>query len=217
MSRSTTDGAPGAAITNLSGNMERAVDVRVRKWVTIVQETHEELGRGDDGGPLLKVAVCAVVANPFAGRFVEDLGDLVDASAPLADEIARRAAAALAPHDVESYGKAALVGSAGDQEHANAMLTTAFGEMLRKHAGGGTAWIPSMTKRATAGEAIDVPLAYKDALYVRSHYDGITVLVPDAPGPDEIVVIGAYANRGRLNARLGGPRADEISGTDGLR
>jgi hypothetical protein len=191
--------------------------MQVRRWVTIVQEVNEEQGRGDDGPPLVKVAVCAVVANPFAGQFVEDLGELIEASGPLAHEIGDRGAVALGAYPVESYGKGGLVGAAGDQEHANAMLTTTFGEPLREHAGGGKAWIPSMTKRAGPGEHIDVPLAHKDALYVRSHYDGITVSIPGSPGPDEIVVIGAYANRGRLNARLGGPRADQISGVDGLR
>ncbi len=189
----------------------------VRKWTTLTEEIHTEMGRGDAGPPLRKVAVCAVVRNPYADRYVEDLKDLVAASERLGDELARRAAAALAPDPVESYGKGGIVGTAGDQEHINALLTTVFGEVLRRHAGGGKAWIPSMTKRARAGEPIDIPLAYKDALYVRSHYDGITVAVSDAPGPDEIVVIVAYANRGRLNARLGGVAKHEARGEDGLR
>jgi Amino acid synthesis len=189
----------------------------VRSWTTHIEEVHEAAGRGDDGGPLVKAAVCAVVANPFAGRYEEDLSDLVNASEELGAELARRARAALGGLEAQSYGKAGLVGVHGDQEHANAMLTTVFGEQLREHADGGLAWIPSVTKRAAMGTAVDVPLAHKDALYVRSHYDAITVTLADAPAPDEIVVIGAYASRGRLNARLGGVAADAISGQDGLR
>ncbi|HEX6988808.1 MAG TPA: amino acid synthesis family protein [Bacillota bacterium] len=192
------------------------MDLRIRKWVVVVEEVHLAMGRSDDGPPLRKGAVCAVLHNPYAGRYVEDLGPLVEASRALGDELARRAREALgAP--VESYGKAGLVGVNGDQEHANALLTTVFAEGLRREAGGGKAWIPSMTKISGPGERIDVPLAFKDALYVRSHYDGITVSVPDAPQPDEIVIIGAYASRGRINARLGGVRKEEVEGRDGLR
>jgi hypothetical protein len=188
-----------------------------RKRLIILEEIFQEAGRSDGGGILRKVAACAVVRNPFAGRFVEDLRELVEASAEIGEELAGLAVRALEPDTPESYGKAALVGLLGDQEHANAMLTSVFGDVLRKHAGGGRAWIPSMTKRASAGCCVDVPLAHKDALYVRSHYDGITVAIPDAPLPDEIVVIAAYANRGRLNARLGGLTKEQIVGEDGLR
>ena len=92
----------------------------------------------------------------------------------------------------------------GEQEHGVAMLTTVFGNVMREAAGGGKAWISSLTKRAAPGAAIDIPLAHKDALYVRSHYDGITITLPDAPLPDEIAIICAYANRGRPNHRVGG-------------
>jgi hypothetical protein len=122
----------------------------------------------------------------------------------------------LKPFPVESYGKGAVIGLAGEQEHGVALLTTVFGNVVRDAAGGGKAWISSMTKRASPGSAIDVPLAHKDALYVRSHYDGITVTLPDAPLPDEIAVICAYANRERLNARVGGLSKDKIKGLDGL-
>jgi hypothetical protein len=96
------------------------------------------------------------------------------------------------------------------------MLTTVFGNEMRAAAGGGKAWISSLTKRAAPGASIDIPLAHKDALYVRSHYDGITVTLPDAPLPDEIAIIAAYASRGRPNHRVGGPKASEIKGQDGL-
>lgn len=119
---------------------------------------------------------------------------------------------------IESYGKGGVVGLGGEQEHANAMLTTAFAEPIRDAVGGALAWIPSFTKVGAAGSVIDVPLAHKDALYVRSHYDGITVTMPaDAPAADEVALIVVVANRGRLNARVGGLTPAEISMMDGLR
>jgi hypothetical protein len=96
------------------------------------------------------------------------------------------------------------------------MLTTVFGNVMRDAAGGGKAWISSLTKRAAPGATIDIPLAHKDALYVRSHYDGITITLPDAPLPNELAIIVAFANRGRPNQRVGGLAADEIKGVDGL-
>jgi hypothetical protein len=192
-----------------------AVELTVRKWLLVQEEVLREAGRAD-GRPLRKVAAMAVVENPCAGRFEPDLSGLVEASRALAHTLCGRAREALGEAP-ESYGKAALVGTDGDQEHAVAMLTTIFGDIMREHAGGGKAWIPSMTKRCAPGERLDVPLAHKDALFVRSHYDGITVAVPDAPLPRELVVVAAYASRGRLNARLGGLRPEEVQGADGLR
>jgi Amino acid synthesis len=115
-----------------------------------------------------------------------------------------------------SYGKAAVVGINGEQEHGNAMLTTVFGNVMREATGGGKAWISSMTKRGSPGGSIDVPLAHKDALYVRSHYDGMTIMLPDAPLPDEIAIIAVFATRGRPNHRVGGLAAADIKGDDGL-
>jgi hypothetical protein len=122
----------------------------------------------------------------------------------------------LTPHKAQSYGKAAIIGIDGEQEHGVSMLTTVFGNVMREAAGGGKAWISSITKRAAPGATIDIPLAHKDALYVRSHYDGITITLPDAPLPKEIAIICAFANRGRPNHRVGGPAASEIKGLDGL-
>lgn len=166
--------------------------------------------------PLRKVAAVAIIENPYAGRYVDDLKPMIDASAELGRELAALAVRAMEPYRAESYGKAAIVGIAGEQEHGNALLTTTFAEPLRKALGGGKAWISSFTKRATAGTPIDVPLAYKGALYVRSHYDGMTVVLPDAPQSDEIAVIVCLANRGRLNARVGGLERDQAKGQDGL-
>lgn len=189
--------------------------MEIRKVVIVVEEVLREAGHLAHE-PLRKVAAAAVVANPYAGRYQEDLSELVNGSKELGTLLGQRALEALrAP--AESYGKAAIAGVRGEQEHANAFLTTAFGDALRQAVGGGKAWITSTTKVGQAGTAIDVPLAYKDALYVRSHYDAMEVRLPDAPLPDEVVVIAAVASRGRLNARLGGLRLEEVKGQDGLR
>ena len=189
--------------------------MQIRKILTFVDEARSEAGQQAQT-PLRKVAAVAVVTNPFAGRFEPDLSALVEASAAVGREVSAIAIALLRPYAAESYGKGAIVGLAGEQEHAVAMLTTVLGNVLRDAAGGGKAWISSMTKRAGPGVSIDIPLAHKDALYVRSHYDGITLTLADAPLPDEIAVICAYANRERLNSRVGGLAKDKIKGIDGL-
>lgn len=189
----------------------------IRRINTYVEETFSEMGQTRDE-PLRKVAVVAVVKNPHAGKgYVEDLSDLIDASKAVADRIAALGVEQMKPYTVDSYGKAALIGTAGEQEHGVAMLTTIYGNALRDAVGGGKAWISSLTKRCGPGEVLDIPLAHKDALYVRSHYDGMTIMVPDAPLPDEIAIICCFANRGRMNHRVGGPSKDEIVGEDGLR
>lgn len=190
--------------------------MKIRKLFTQIEEVRSEAGIEAET-PLRKVAVTAIVKNPFAGKpFQQDLSSLTEASYELGKQIASAATAAMAPFEVVSYGKGGIVGLDGEQEHVVAMLTTVYGNVLRDAAGGGIAWISSCTKRAAAGATIDVPLAHKDALYVRSHYDGMSVTLHDAPLADEIAIVCVYANRGRLNARVGGLSADEIRGVDGL-
>ncbi len=190
--------------------------MHIRRLFTAIEETMSEMGR-EANEPLKKVAVVAVVKNPLAGSgYVEDLSALTEASTAIGERISAMAVDALAPYTPDSYGKAALIGTAGEQEHGVAMLTTVYGNAMRDAVGGGAAWISSFTKRAAPGQAIDIPLAHKDALYVRSHYDGMTVLVPDAPLEDEIAVICCIANRGRLNHRVGGLARQDIKGEDGL-
>ena len=189
--------------------------MEVRKIVTFSEDVFYEAGQAAD--PVLrKVAVVAVLKNPFAQRYVEDLSPLTKASLELGKRITTMGIEAMGGLPVQSYGKAGLVGVGGEQEHAVAMLTTVYGNVMREAAGGGKAWISSMTKRVSPGETIDIPLAHKDALYVRSHYDGITLTLHDAPLPDEIAIIAAFANRGRINHRVGGLAAHEIKGEDGL-
>ena len=191
--------------------------MEIRRLYTVIEETFHDMGQKREE-PLRKVAVVAVVKNPHAGKgYVEDLGDLTAESEALGAKIAEMAAEQMKPYTVDSYGKAALIGTAGEQEHGVACLTTVYGNVLRDAIGGGKAWISSFTKRAGPGETIDIPLAHKDALYVRSHYDGMTITVPDAPLPDEMCIICCFANRGRLNHRVGGPRKEDIVGEDGLR
>jgi hypothetical protein len=188
------------------------MDLEANRWLTFVDETVDPEG----GTPLRKVAVVAVLANPCAGRYVADLDPIIRASAALGERMAQKAAEAMRPFDAVGYGKGGVVGLNGEQEHVNALLTTTFAAPLRARLGGGKAWIPSMTKRAAPGAEIDVPVAHKDALYVRSFYDGVTVTLHDAPGADEIAVIVVLTNRGRLRARVGGLRPEDIKGLDGL-
>jgi hypothetical protein len=189
--------------------------MQIKRTLTFCDEVGIEAGETIDP-PLRKVAVAAVIDNPFAGRFERDLSPLTKASEEIGRVICRIAVGLLAPYKPESYGKAAIIGINGEQEHGVAMLTTVLGNVMRDAAGGGKAWISSLTKRAAPGSTIDIPLAHKDALYVRSHYDGVTVTLPDAPLPNEIAIICAFANRGRPNHRVGGPKASEIKGIDGL-
>ena len=189
--------------------------LKIRRSFTFVENRLSEAGQ-KARIPLRKVAAVLVVENPYAGRYVRNLAPMIEASAALGHELAAMALAALAPYKAESLGKGALVGISGEQEHANALLTTAFADPVRDALGGGKAWMSSMTKVAMAGTPIDIPMNCKDALYVRSHYDGMTLMLPDAPMPDEIALILCLANRGRLNARVGGLRHDQLKGKDGL-
>jgi hypothetical protein len=186
----------------------------IRRWFSFVE--HNVDHGHDQAAPLRKVAVAAVVENPYAARHVEDLQPMIAASEELGREMGKVLLATLGSYEVQSYGKAGIAGLAGEQEHANALLTTTFANPLREVVGGGKAWISSFTKRAAPGVPIDIPLASKDALYVRSHYDGMTVLLPDAPLPDEIAVIFCVANRGRIGARVGGLKFEDMKGEDGL-
>jgi len=189
----------------------------VRKWFLQIDDTlATEWKRCLDGAPLRRIVIAAALHNPYAGRFEADLSAFIGPSPMLGEEFGRRITAAAAGQPIESYGKACLVGIDGEYEHGNALLTNPAANPVRAALGGGKAWVPSTGKRGVPGTAIDVPLAHKDALYVRSHYDTVTVSFPDAPNRDELLVIWAFATRGRLQARLGGLKASEIKGQDGL-
>jgi Amino acid synthesis len=188
---------------------ENAVNIIIRRSFVIVEERREEAGRIANQ-PLRRVAAVAVVENPYAGRYIHDLQPMIDGSVRLGQEMAELALAGFGQHEVQSYGKGGVVGLAGEQEHANALLTTAFANPIRDAIGGGDAWISSFTKKGGPGTLIDIPMNHKDDIYVRSHYDGMSVVVPDAPMPDEIAVIFCIANSGRLNARVGGLTHEEV-------
>jgi hypothetical protein len=178
--------------------------IQIRKMVVHVEEVHHVQGQTDERGPLLKVAAAAIIENPYAGKgFVPDLQELIDASDQLGTLLGKRCLEACNGR-VESYGKAGIVGTNGAQEHAHAALTSVFGDAFRTEIGGGKAWIASTKKVAAAGSSIDVPLAHKDEIWVRDHYDAITLTVADAPLPDELMIIAAASNMGRIAARVGG-------------
>jgi hypothetical protein len=191
--------------------------LEILRVITSIDHKEVESGRRHNE-PLRRISAIAIVRNPLAGRYVEDLSEVIDASVEIGRALAKVAVDAMGPFKVESYGKGGVVGLGGELEHANAMLTTTFAAPLRDAIGGAQSWIPSFTKLAAPGCPIDVPMAHKDALYVRSHYDGVSVtLPPDAPAAGEVALIVCLANRGRLNARVGGLAATEIVGRDGLR
>ena len=190
----------------------------LRKWYLQIDDTlATESGELADGAPLRRIVIACVVHNPFAGRFVRDLSPFVEPSGALGEEFGRRIVEAAAGTPIESYGKACVVGTDGDYEHGNALLTTVFANPVRDAVGGGLAWVPSSGKRGAPGTPIDIPLAHKDALYVRSHYDTVTVSFGDAPSRDEVLIAFAFATRGRLHARLGGLTPAQIAARDGLR
>lgn len=190
----------------------------IRKIVTIVEETEAEGGRAVHP-PTRKAAALAVVDNPFAGRFEQDLEILVDLGERLGWMLGKRAVAALGiePGAVQSYGKAAIVGEDGELEHAAAILHPKMGAPLRRAVEHGAALVPSAKKRGGMGSAIDVPLGHKDAAYVRSHFDAMEVRVPDAPRRNEIVVAVVVTDSGRPFPRIGGLEAKDVIGKDGLR
>ena len=169
--------------------------------------------------PTRRAAAVAVVENPFAGKYVEDLSDLMQIGEELGELLTQRAVAALGidPATAESYGKAAAVGENGELEHAAAILHPKLGAPVRKVLGRGAALIPSSTKRGGLGVVLDIPLGHKDAAFVRSHFDGMEVRIPDAPRANEIMVAVAVTDSGRPLPRVGGLTKDQIKGEDGLR
>ncbi len=192
--------------------------LHIRKWFELREATCAlETGRLADGPPLVKAVVAAAIANPHSGVFVEAFDAVIAESGQLGIEFGRRLRSLLGAEAAQSYGKAALVGVNGEYEHGNAFLTAVFADPIRSALGGGKAWIPSTGKRGGPGTTLDIPLAHKDALYVRSHYDTVSMTFADAPAPDEVVIAVAVATRGRLHARLGGIKAVDIVGADGLR
>lgn len=194
------------------------MSAKIRKIVTFLEETHTEMGKAVSP-PTRRAAAVAVIENPFAGRYVEDLSDLIAMGEELGGLLAERAVAALGIEGpaAHSYGKAALVGENGELEHAAALLHPKMGAPMRKVLGKGAALVPSSKRRGGLGAELDIPLGHKDAAYVRSHFDGMQVSISDAPRANEIVVAVAVTDSGRPLPRVGGLEVADIKGEDGLR
>ena len=190
----------------------------IRKLAVWVEETHAEMGKAISPATRKAVAV-AVIANPFAGRYAEDLSELIEIGAELGGLLGARCVAALgiAPAQAQSYGKAAMVGEGGELEHAAAILHPKLGAPLRAAVEKGAALVPSSKKMGGPGQVLDVPLGHKDAAYVRSHFDGIEVRLNDAPRAGEIMVAVAVTDSGRPLPRVGGLTHAAAEGKDGLR
>ena len=190
----------------------------IRKIVVVVEETLMEGGR-NVSPPTRRAAAIAVIDNPFAGRFVDDLSPLIAIGEELGELLASKAIAALGIEGskAQSYGKAAAVGENGELEHAAAILHPKMGAPVRKVLSKGAALIPSSKKRGGLGTVLDIPLGHKDAAFVRSQFDGMEVQINDAPRANEIMVAVAVTDSGRPLPRVGGLTVDEIKGEDGLR
>jgi len=192
--------------------------MKIRKIVTTVEDTHLEMGRNINP-PTRRAASTAVIENPFAGKYQEDLDALMTIGEQLGDLLGRKCVEALGiePSQTESYGKAAMVGENGELEHAAAILHPKLGKPLRQAVEKGAALVPSSKKMGSMGQPLDVPLGHKDAAYVRSHFDGMEVRINDAPRANEIMVSIVVTNTGRPLPRVGGLEATDAKGEDGLR
>jgi len=184
--------------------------MKVRKFVVLVEESLMEMER-EFATPHRKVASVAVLKNPCAGKYVENLDELVEIGAELGTILTERAIDALRvePKDIHNFGKGAIVGLNGEYEHTGAILHPKLGLTMRDVLNAGKALIPQAKKIGPAGTPIDVPLHYKDEARVRSHFDTMEVRIHDAPRPDEILVAVAFSDSGRPLARVGGLTLEE--------
>ena len=191
--------------------------IEVREIFTQVEEIFHEFGP-PAAKPLWRGAVCAVLTNPFAGRYEPNIMPMMEALNPLGVEMSRRLLAAMkvGPQQIEGYGKGAIVGSAGELEHG-ALWHVPGGYAMREVLGGAKAIVPSAKKVGAPGTKLDVPITHINASYVRSHFDAMEVYVPGAPAADELVYVLVMTTGPRVHERVGGLRAGEIKGTDGLR
>ena len=191
---------------------------QIRKIIVQVDEIHQEMGR-PVSPPTRRALAMAVIANPYAGRYSENLDELIAIGEELGALLGQKCVKALGiePGQAQSYGKAAIVGEAGELEHAAAILHPKLGAPLRAAVEKGAALVPSAKKRGGMGTILDVPLGHKDAAFVRSHFDAMEARVSDAPRAQEIVVAVVVTDSGRPLPRIGGLQVHEIQGQDGLR
>ncbi len=192
--------------------------MKIRKLVVQIDEIHREMDQTVEP-PTRKALAMAVIENPCAGRYVENLDELIAIGEELGGLLGQRCVQALgiAPEQAHSYGKAAIVGEAGELEHAAAILHPKLGAPLRAAVSKGAALVPSAKKQGGVGTAVDVPLGHKDAAFVRSHFDAMEARIADAPRAREIVVAVVVTDSGRPLPRIGGLQVAEIKGQDGLR
>jgi hypothetical protein len=192
--------------------------MEIRKVVVVVEEVRAD-GQKSLEKPIKKCSASAVIKNPFAGRYVEDLSELTDVGEYLGGFLAQKAVEAMgiAAAEAESYGKGAIIGVDGELEHGAAILHPKLGKPMRDAVNGGKAIIPSAKKLGGPGTPLDVPVHFKDAAFVRSHYDAMEVRMHDAPKADEIVVSVVVTSGGRPHPRIGGLQKHEIKGEDGQR
>jgi hypothetical protein len=204
--------------TQTTKRREEKMKAKIRKIATLVEETAREMDR-EVHPPTRRAAAVAVIENPYAGKYMEDLSELMAIGEELGELLTARAVTALgiAGPSVEGYGKAAAVGEDGELEHAAAILHPKLGTPVRRVLGKGAALIPSSKKRGGMGVVLDIPLGHKDAAFVRSHFDGMEVRINDAPRANEIMVAIAVTDSGRPLPRVGGLTKDQIKGEDGLR
>jgi len=194
------------------------MSAKIRKIAVNIEETHIEIGKAIEP-PTRKAVAVAVIENPFAGEYVEDLTPLMDIGAELGALLGKKCVDALGiqPSEAQSFGKSAMVGENGELEHAAAILHPKLGAPLRAEVEQGAALVPSSKKMGSPGQVLDVPLGHKDAAYVRSHFDGIEVQLNDAPRANEIMVAVAVTDSGRPLPRVGGLTHGDAKGEDGLR
>ena len=191
---------------------------QIRKIVVQVDETRIEMGKPVNP-PTRRALAMAVIANPYAGSYADNLDELIAIGEELGGLLGDKCVQALGiePGQAQSYGKAAIVGEAGELEHAAAILHPKLGAPLRKAVEKGAALVPSAKKQGGLGTAVDVPLGHKDAAFVRSHFDAMEARIGDAPRANEIVVAVVVTDSGRPLPRIGGLQVSEIKGEDGLR
>lgn len=191
--------------------------IEIRKYALGIEEIRHDGGKPLDK-PILKGWVGVVLRNPFAGRYEQDIMPMMEALKPVGLEASERLLQALGGEvsRIEAYGKGGIVGAAGEIEHG-ALWHIAGGYAMRELLGRALAIVPSATKMGTLGTQIDLPIHHKDAAYVRSHFDAMTAMIPDAPRADEIAYFLTMTTGGRPHARVGGLTPAEITKWDGQR
>jgi len=192
-----------------------AVEPKIRKIVTTIEDVRYE-GFKELEKPIKTVSVAAVIENPFAGAYTEDLSELSEIGEWLGGHLSKIAVDCL-KGNIENYGKGAIVGLNGELEHGGAILHPKLGKPMRDAIGGGKSIIPSAKKAGSAGTSLDVPLHFKNAAFVRTHYSAMEVCIPDAPKANEIVVALVFSDGGRPHPRIGGLTMEEAKCEDGLR